>query len=107
VSDVQHLLRHAAGGHVSERVEGCTACEVPAPVSSEAGSPARTNGSPGSRTPAPPTGRKCGCGCGADVKRRFLPGHDAKLKSSLLRRARTNDKAAVKKLEELGWGRFL
>ena len=30
----------------------------------------------------------CGCGCGAEVRSRFLPGHDAKLHSRQLAEAR-------------------
>jgi predicted nuclease with RNAse H fold len=45
----------------------------------------------------------CGCGCGAEVRRRYLPGHDAKLKSRLLRAWRLGDLAAEERLLELGW----
>lgn len=45
----------------------------------------------------------CGCGCGASVRRRFLPGHDAKLKSRLLRSWRDGDIAAGEQLRDLGW----
>lgn len=31
------------------------------------------------------TAATCGCGCGTTTDRRFAPGHDAKLKSTLLR----------------------
>jgi hypothetical protein len=44
----------------------------------------------------------CECGCGAPVRRRFLPGHDAILKSRLLREARAGD-AAKRALRRLGW----
>jgi predicted nuclease with RNAse H fold len=47
--------------------------------------------------------RMCRCGCGASVRRRFLPGHDAKLKSHLLRRAREGDQEATDELLALGW----
>ena len=40
--------------------------------------------------------------CGAAVRRRFLPGHDAKLKSRLLR-ARAEDLAAPQQPRELDW----
>ncbi len=46
--------------------------------------------------------RLCECGCGAPVRRRFLPGHDAILKSRLLRAVREGD-AARAELERLGW----
>lgn len=55
---------------------------------------------------------ECGCGCGADAKRRFLPGHDARLKSTLLKsyRSATSDAARAKVLkqaEALGWAHFM
>ena len=46
---------------------------------------------------------ECGCGCGALVRRRFLPGHDAKLKSQLLADWRRGDLAAKERLGELRW----
>lgn len=53
----------------------------------------------------------CLCGCGAQVARRFKPGHDAKLKSSLLTGTRTNQwwvrEASVKALGELGWDHYV
>lgn len=54
--------------------------------------------------PAAP--RLCECGCGRPVRRRFLPGHDAKLRSRLLGEARLG-LAAVAELERLGWSHFL
>lgn len=45
----------------------------------------------------------CGCGCGSPVRRRFLPGHDAKLKSALLTSWRSGDPEAGRRLGELGW----
>lgn len=53
-------------------------------------------------TPGP---RACLCGCGAPVRRRFLPGHDAKLKSRLLRHRDAGDRDAARRLRELGWDR--
>jgi hypothetical protein len=50
------------------------------------------------------TPRLCLCGCGRPVRRRFLPGHDAKLKSRLLRDVRAGA-AAHSLLVELGWSR--
>lgn len=75
---------------------------------------------PGLTTPLRPTGQSpaavtrpvrtastggglCGCGCGAEVARRFRPGHDAKLKSALLRAWRDGDPQAGRRLDELGW----
>lgn len=52
---------------------------------------------------------RCECGCGAEVKNRFKQGHDAKLKSQLLRTIRDesvhhNTRAAAnRKLARLGW----
>jgi predicted nuclease with RNAse H fold len=50
--------------------------------------------------PSPATG--CECGCGAPVRRRFLPGHDAKLRSRLLQ-AEASGVSAAKQLTDLGW----
>jgi hypothetical protein len=52
------------------------------------------------------TPRLCECGCGRPVRRRFLPGHDAKLRSRLLNEARAG-LAARKELARLGWKRAL
>jgi hypothetical protein len=104
-SDIELLAAHLDGQHSRERVDGCRSCAVlpplPEEISTEAERPVRVD------RPAPPTGRKCRCGCGSPVKRRFLPGHDARLKSDLLKRARKGEEAAARELEELGWGHFL
>lgn len=51
---------------------------------------------------------KCECGCKTATKGgRFLPGHDAKLKSKLVGAVRDGDKAAAKRMRDLGWERFL
>lgn len=54
------------------------------------------------------TTNTCKCGCGAEVARSFKPGHDAKLKSSLLGETKSNAwwtrESSVNKLIELGWG---
>jgi len=47
--------------------------------------------------------RLCQCGCGATVRRRFLPGHDAKLKSRLRRLQTAGVDAATDQLRALGW----
>jgi hypothetical protein len=55
--------------------------------------------------------RTCECGCGVTVSRRFLPGHDAKLKSRLL--SETQDprwwvrESAVLSMVERSWGHFV
>jgi predicted nuclease with RNAse H fold len=49
-------------------------------------------------------GRTCECGCGAVVRRRFLPGHDARLKSRLLQARAAGDTNAAAQLQTLGWG---
>ena len=50
----------------------------------------------------------CLCGCeGSPKAGRFLPGHDARLKSDLVKTALGGSKRAAKKLEELGWAKFL
>lgn len=59
-----------------------------------------TVGTPDSVARSP---RLCGCGCDAPVRRRFLPGHDAKLNSFLLRAARRGDTSAEEQLRQLGW----
>jgi predicted nuclease with RNAse H fold len=68
------------------------ACLTPKPASSAPISDSPVQGA-----------RLCGCGCGATVSRRFLPGHDAKLKSRLLREARSGDTVAEQHLRRLGW----
>lgn len=64
-----------------------------------AGSPGPTPGS----SSAEVRNRSCGCGCGTPVRRRFLPGHDAKLKSRLLAAWRAGDLMAEERLHDLGW----
>jgi hypothetical protein len=103
VTDVDLALRHLRGEHRNERVEGCVACGTLPAVSTADPEPARENPARPSSTP---TGRKCGCGCGAAVRNRFLPGHDAKLKSRLVKEARAGDEAALQKLREHGWEHF-
>jgi hypothetical protein len=56
---------------------------------------------------ARPQGRaSCECGCGRTVRRRFLPGHDSRLRSRLLREARAGDRAR-RELDRLGWSHLL
>lgn len=99
--DVDLTLRHLRGEHRNERVEGCIACGTLPPVSADRPAPVRQD-------PAhPPTGRVCGCGCGRPVKRRFLPGHDAKLKSRLVKEARDGSTAALDELRRYGWEHFV
>lgn len=55
--------------------------------------------------------KTCGCGCGAEVARRYLPGHDARHKASIVRRANegTTRQAcdrAISELIELGWTQY-
>lgn len=55
--------------------------------------------------------KTCGCGCGAEVARRYLPGHDARHKASIVRRANegTTRQAcdrAIDELAELGWTQY-
>ena len=45
----------------------------------------------------------CACGCGASVRRRYLPGHDAKHKAVLRRAALGGDLVAESQLVALGW----
>lgn len=58
--------------------------------------------------------RECMCGCGEMTKGgRFLPGHDAKLKSKLLNTIRNIEARkperinAIAQMDELGWGKFV
>jgi hypothetical protein len=51
---------------------------------------------------------ECECGCGDRTGGgRFLPGHDARLKSALVTAALSGDRRAATKLEALGWTKFL
>ncbi len=50
----------------------------------------------------------CECGCEKETRGgRFLPGHDAKLKYSLIESAIKGGKRAEAKLEKLGWTKHL
>jgi predicted nuclease with RNAse H fold len=69
----------------------------PAPVRSP------TPQSPKPSSPVLAGDKLCGCGCGAPVRRRYLPGHDAKLKSVLLTAWRSGDARAEERLRDLGW----
>ena len=53
--------------------------------------------------PKPATAPLCGCGCGSEVRQRFLPGHDAKLRSALVKAASNGDATASANLRKLGW----
>jgi predicted nuclease with RNAse H fold len=54
-------------------------------------------------SPSASLAQVCECGCGATVRRRFLPGHDAKLKSRLRRLQKDGVDAARVQLRLLGW----
>lgn len=101
MTEIDLLHAHLRGEHSSERVPECRACAPLPPISTEDPTPVREN------SVSPPTGRKCRCGCGSPVKNRFLPGHDAKLKSRLVKDARSGKEAAKQELEELGWTKFI
>lgn len=98
---IEELHAHLRGEHSDIRSDGCPACVRLPLVSVEAETPVRQN------TARPPTGRLCECNCGKPVKRRFLPGHDAKLKSRLVKEARAGSKAALQNLRENGWEHFV
>jgi hypothetical protein len=56
--------------------------------------------------------RECGCGCGMPVKRRYLPGHDAKHKAILVAKVRDatcwfTRQRAVERLDDLDWLHFV
>lgn len=47
---------------------------------------------------------KCACGCGGTPKQgKFLPGHDAKVRSKLIEDARGGDAKAKRELKAHGW----
>ncbi len=52
---------------------------------------------------------KCWCGCGGLRTKRFLPGHDARLKGVLQRAFRSGKLAAKQKalVADLGWERLV
>lgn len=62
------------------------------------------------KVPTPAVGT-CGCGCGEAVKKRFRPGHDARLKSILLDVARRGSRHQAERaawtMVENNWSRFL
>ena len=103
MTEIEQLAAHLRGEHSNERLPGCTACERLPPISAEEPVPARENTTP----PRPVEGGSCWCGCGAPVKSRFKPGHDAKLKSRLVKLARDGDRSAKAQLEQLGWTKFI
>jgi hypothetical protein len=94
------LQAHLRGEHRSKAREECPACV-------RAGDPDEVTEVPKTDRVVPLQGRECECGCGAAVRARFLPGHDARLKSQLVREARAGDIEAKLRLERLGWLRFL
>lgn len=63
------------------------------------------------QTTSPQAPKTCLCGCGAEVARRFLPGHDARLKGALKRQAVSRcglvREPAIRRMLELGWGAHL
>lgn len=84
--------------------------------------PSRVTPPPRSTKPAPEkpkaqpetsSANRCLCGCGGETRSRFVPGHDAKLKSQLTNIAldptvSAKERArAAKRMEELGWGELL
>jgi len=104
MGEIELLSAHLRGAHSNERLPGCTACERLPAISKEEPVPALVN----TVHRRPPDGMSnCWCGCGAVVRNRFLPGHDAKLKSRLVKEARDGDRAAIQQLEQLGWTKFI
>jgi len=98
MSDVAALQAHLRGDHHGAYDESCRACRDNGPP------PAVREEAP---SPRPVAVHPCECGCGLPVRRRFAPGHDAKLKSRLKRAAQSPDPmtriAAVAELERRGW----
>jgi precorrin-8X/cobalt-precorrin-8 methylmutase len=85
---------------VTELTIDGTAATPPSP------SPARIQAKSRSATPgrksSGPT-RSCECGCGVEGPGRFRPGHDAKLRSRLMKALQAGDEEARQRLAELGW----
>jgi len=69
------------------------------------------DGQEGTSTMATTTTQACGCGCGEPVTRRFKPGHDARLKGTMLRLFRSGEKAKVATAKDVaaenGWEHLL
>lgn len=85
---------------VTERMVDGPMDTTPAP------SPASVQARPGTATPgtkSSPRARPCECGCGVHGPGRFRPGHDAKLRSSLMKALAAGDDGARQRLAELGW----
>ena len=82
--------------------------EAQAPEPSANGKPAKATKVKVPKAKAPPPACLCGCGAttGGD---RFVAGHDAKLKSALLKAFRAEGLSAEQQalVEQLDWGRFL
>jgi hypothetical protein len=82
--------------------------EAQAPEPSANGKPAKAPKVKAPKAKAPPPACLCGCGAttGGD---RFVAGHDAKLKSALLKAFRAEGLSAEQQalVEQLDWGRFL
>lgn len=87
--------------------------EAPAPVVRQRSVTAAPEGTtlpsrPRRERRIPTPGAPCECGCGgATGGGRYLPGHDAKHKASLIELGLKNDAAALLLLEEKGWTKFL
>lgn len=85
---------------------GVACCPTPHPPL-RAGQCVRTLAEWTERTPArQPPERQCGCGCGVKVRRRYLPGHDAKHRARLMRELRNGSEEAARVLAWLGWMSF-
>jgi hypothetical protein len=104
---IELLQAHLRGEHRGEARNECPACaraDGPDPTAEGPREPRK-------RPQREQGTRPCECGCGAEVRSRFLPGHDAKLKSRLLREARSSDPIlrlpAKLDLERRGWLKFL
>lgn len=95
-AELAALKEHVRGDHREARNESCPACRSVGP--------AETPKTPKEPRTTPTTGNLCECGCGEPVARRFLPGHDAKLKSRLRREARAGSADAMAELLRRRWG---
>ena len=50
--------------------------------------------------------KKCACGCGSPTKSTYLPGHDSRHKSNLVKASLLGDPDATATLNEKGWAKF-
>src|SRR5207245_242726 len=96
------LSRRGIGSHQTHYDETRLFSWMTAGFETYAAGACRRCAAPGGSAREPAAPRLCECGCGGAVRRRFLPGHDRKLRSRLLRDLRAGQ-AASRELARLGW----